>query len=70
MASVRDGRAEGIAAGDPKIALVSVTQIHERAVGSDPVFRAHQVRPTRRVVEMAAAIRGTRAPMAARRGLI
>jgi len=34
------------------------------------VFRAHQVLPTRRVVEMAAAIRGTRAPMAARRGLI
>jgi dihydropteroate synthase len=34
------------------------------------VFRAHQVRPTRRVVEMAAAIRGTRAPAAARRGLI
>ena len=34
------------------------------------VFRAHQVRPTRRVVEMAAAIRGTRAPLAARRGLV
>jgi dihydropteroate synthase len=34
------------------------------------VFRAHQVAPTRRVVEMAAAIRGTRAPLAARRGLV
>ncbi|MEP6562736.1 MAG: dihydropteroate synthase [Nakamurella sp.] len=34
------------------------------------IFRAHQVRPTRRVVEMAAAIRGSRAPRAARRGLI
>jgi len=34
------------------------------------VFRAHQVRATRRVVEMAAAIRGTRAPLAARRGLL
>lgn len=34
------------------------------------IFRAHQVRPTRRVVEMAAAIRGTRAPLAARRGLV
>ena len=34
------------------------------------VFRAHQVLPTRRVVEMAAAIRGTRAPLAARRGLV
>lgn len=34
------------------------------------VFRAHQVRPTRRVVEMAAAIRGSRAPVAARRGLV
>jgi len=34
------------------------------------VFRAHQVRPTRRVVDMAAAIRGTRAPVAARRGLV
>jgi dihydropteroate synthase len=34
------------------------------------IFRAHQVQPTRRVVEMAAAIRGTRAPLAARRGLI
>ena len=34
------------------------------------VFRAHQVRETRRVVEMAAAVRGTRAPLAARRGLL
>lgn len=34
------------------------------------MFRAHQVRPTRRVVEMAAAIRGGRAPLAARRGLV
>lgn len=34
------------------------------------VFRAHQVRETRRVVEMAAAVRGTRAPVAARRGLV
>ena len=34
------------------------------------VFRAHQVRATRRVVEMAAAVAGTRAPMAARRGLV
>ena len=34
------------------------------------VFRAHQVRPTRRVVDMVAAIRGTRAPLAARRGLV
>jgi dihydropteroate synthase len=34
------------------------------------VFRAHQVRPTRRVVEMAASVRGTRPPRAARRGLI
>ena len=34
------------------------------------VFRAHQVRATRRVVEMAAAVRGTRAPLAARRGLV
>jgi len=34
------------------------------------IFRVHQVLPTRRVVEMAAAIRGTRAPLAARRGLV
>jgi dihydropteroate synthase len=34
------------------------------------IFRAHQVRPTRRVVDMAAAISGSRAPLAARRGLI
>ena len=34
------------------------------------VFRAHQVRPTRRVVDMAAAIRGSRAPSAPRRGLV
>ena len=34
------------------------------------VFRAHQVRATRRVVEMAAAVAGTRAPLAARRGLV
>src|SRR5664279_5330333 len=32
------------------------------------VFRAHQVLPTRRAVDMAAAIRGTRAPLVARRG--
>lgn len=34
------------------------------------VFRAHQVRATRRVVEMAAAIRGTRTPAAPRRGVV
>jgi dihydropteroate synthase len=34
------------------------------------IFRAHHVRETRRVVEMAAAVRGTRAPLAARRGLV
>jgi dihydropteroate synthase len=34
------------------------------------VFRAHQVQPTRRTVEMAASIRGTRPPLAARRGLV
>ena len=34
------------------------------------IFRAHQVRPTRRVVDMAAAISGSRAPLAARRGLV
>jgi dihydropteroate synthase len=34
------------------------------------IFRAHQVRPTRRVVDMAAAISGSRAPLAPRRGLI
>ena len=34
------------------------------------VFRAHQVLQTRRVVEMSAAVRGTRAPLAARRGLV
>ena len=34
------------------------------------VFRAHQVAATRRVVEMAASIRGTRPPAAPRRGLI
>jgi dihydropteroate synthase len=34
------------------------------------VFRAHQVAATRRVVEMAASIRGTRPPAAPRRGLV
>ena len=34
------------------------------------VVRAHQVRATRRVVEMAAAVAGTRAPLAPRRGLV
>jgi len=34
------------------------------------VIRAHQVRPTRRVVDMAAAVAGTRAPLAPRRGLV
>jgi len=33
------------------------------------VFRAHQVRPTRRVLDTVASIRGTRAPAVARRGL-
>ncbi|MFX0593965.1 dihydropteroate synthase [Melissospora conviva] len=33
------------------------------------VFRAHQVRPTRRVLDMVAAIRGDRPPSVARRGL-
>jgi dihydropteroate synthase len=33
------------------------------------VFRAHQVRATRRVVDMVAAIRGDRPPAVARRGL-
>ena len=34
------------------------------------VFRAHQVRATRRVVEMAASVRGVRPPAAPRRGLV
>jgi dihydropteroate synthase len=34
------------------------------------VIRAHHVRQTRRVVDMAAAIAGTRAPLAPRRGLV
>ncbi|MGK5672510.1 dihydropteroate synthase [Micromonospora sp. URMC 106] len=33
------------------------------------VFRAHQVRPTRRVLDMVASIRGDRPPTATRRGL-
>ncbi|GIJ77184.1 dihydropteroate synthase [Micromonospora phaseoli] len=33
------------------------------------VFRAHQVRPTRRVLDMVAAVRGTRPPRLTRRGL-
>jgi dihydropteroate synthase len=33
------------------------------------VFRAHQVRPTRRVLDMVAAVRGDRPPAVARRGL-
>ena len=33
------------------------------------VFRAHDVRPTRRVLDMVASIRGTRPPTATRRGL-
>ena len=33
------------------------------------VFRAHQVGPTRRVLDMVASIRGDRPPTATRRGL-
>jgi dihydropteroate synthase len=33
------------------------------------VFRAHQVRPTRRVLDMVASVRGDRPPAVARRGL-
>ena len=39
------------------------------ALAGAAVFRAHQVRPTRRVLEMIASIRGTRPPSAPRRGL-
>jgi len=34
------------------------------------VFRTHDVRPTRRVLDMVASIRGTRPPSVARRGLV
>jgi len=39
------------------------------AMAGAAVFRAHQVEPTRRVLEMVASIRGTRPPAAPRRGL-
>ncbi len=39
------------------------------ALAGAAVFRAHQVEPTRRVLEMVASIRGTRPPTAPRRGL-
>jgi dihydropteroate synthase len=40
------------------------------AMSGAAVFRAHQVLPTRRVLEMVASIRGTRPPAAPRRGLV
>jgi len=40
------------------------------ALAGAAVFRAHQVLPTRRVLEMVASIRGTRPPADPRRGLI
>ena len=40
------------------------------ALAGAAVFRAHQVTPTRRVLEMVASIRGTRPPAAPRRGLV
>ncbi|WP_354526980.1 dihydropteroate synthase [Nakamurella sp. UYEF19] len=40
------------------------------ALGGAAVFRAHQVVPTRRVLEMVASIRGIRPPMAPRRGMV
>ncbi len=40
------------------------------ALAGAAVFRAHQVVPTRRVLEMVASIRGTRPPAAPRRGLV
>ncbi|MGI8592744.1 MAG: dihydropteroate synthase [Nakamurella sp.] len=39
------------------------------ALAGAAVFRAHQVLPTRRVLEMVASIKGTRPPTAPRRGL-
>ncbi len=40
------------------------------AMAGAAVFRAHQVLPTRRVLEMVASIRGTRPPAAPRRGMV
>jgi dihydropteroate synthase len=40
------------------------------AAAGAAVFRAHQVVPTRRVLEMVASIRGTRPPTAVRRGMV
>ena len=40
------------------------------ALAGAAVFRAHQVVPTRRVLEMVASIRGTRPPAAPRRGMV
>src|ERR1700712_849464 len=40
------------------------------AMAGAAVFRAHQVEPTRRVLEMVASIRGTRPPTAPRRGMV
>ena len=40
------------------------------ALAGAAVFRAHQVRPTRRVLEMVASIQGIRPPAAPRRGLV
>ncbi|HET8589331.1 MAG TPA: dihydropteroate synthase [Nakamurella sp.] len=40
------------------------------AAAGAAVFRAHQVLPTRRVLEMVASIRGTRPPAAVRRGMV
>jgi dihydropteroate synthase len=40
------------------------------AAAGAAVFRAHQVLPTRRVLEMVASVRGTRPPAAVRRGMV
>ncbi len=40
------------------------------AAAGAAMFRAHQVVPTRRVLEMVASIRGTRPPAAVRRGMV
>ena len=40
------------------------------AAAGAAVFRAHQVVPTRRVLEMVASIRGSRPPVAVRRGMV
>lgn len=62
------GETLGVALGERLEGTLAATAV--AALAGTAVFRAHQVLPTRRVLEMVASISGRRAPSAPRRGMV